>query len=187
MPLHVSIEYTLARHNHETFIVFYMGLYQSIRHNTHARLEAYETVLVSRPRFFDHFASHGYMHVTHCRVSHELTFREIRGYIRHCRWGLALVPRVRVTLMLMSADGLMVPTIHINGSSRERLVEDLCDAVTALHDAKTALNRTTPNGRDYYPQGKEALDRALRAHERRMSSLGVIIDELTAIVDEIGV
>jgi hypothetical protein len=52
---------------------------------------------------------------------------------------------------------LAVPTIHLNGTSRESLMEDLLGAYHALTEAIAALGRACPNGRDYYPQGNDAL------------------------------
>ena len=88
--------------------------------------------------------------------------------------------------MLMTTEGLMVPTIHMNGTSRESLIEQLCNAVDAMHDAGKLLAAAAPNGRDYYPQGNDAIYKASKDHEARMASLRKIIDELSAIAYEIG-
>ena len=74
------------------------------------------------------------------------------------------------------------PTIHLNGTSKERLVEDLCDACNAIDAAYEALKKTAPNGRDYYPQGPEALERATGEHMLRLRKLDAIKGELEQIV-----
>lgn len=47
---------------------------------------------------------------------------------------------------------LVVPTIHLNGSSRERLTGALEKAAEAVRLAQEALTETSPHGRDYYVQ-----------------------------------
>ena len=55
---------------------------------------------------------------------------------------------------------MILPTIHLNGTSREGLREQVRRAHEAANDLRQALMEMTPNGRDYYPQGK-------RRHPRR--------------------
>jgi hypothetical protein len=83
---------------------------------------------------------------------------------------------------------MMLPTIHLNGTSKERLIEDLCEASHALDSAFEALKRTAPNGRDYYPQGPAALSMAEDEHTDRLRRLDAIkneIDALTVAIDSI--
>ena len=83
---------------------------------------------------------------------------------------------------------MQLPTIHLNGTSKERLIEDLCHASHALDAAYDALRQTAPNGRDYYPQGPDALAKATDEHHRRLGRLDEIkkeVDELTLAVDRI--
>jgi hypothetical protein len=80
---------------------------------------------------------------------------------------------------------LMKPTVHLNGTSKERLLEDYCDAIDALHNAGKALAKTCPNGRDYYPQGNGAINTAMNEHEERMRKLRVVIRELETIAHDL--
>lgn len=80
---------------------------------------------------------------------------------------------------------LAIPTVHLNGTSRESLTEQLCDAVHALHEAGRKLATASPNGRDYYTQGNGALNVAMNQHETRMNKLREIISELEAIAEKI--
>lgn len=80
---------------------------------------------------------------------------------------------------------LAIPTIHLNGTSRETLIEQLCDAVHALHEAGRKLAAAAPNGRDYYPAGAGAINVAMDQHEARMKKLREIIAELEAIAEAI--
>jgi hypothetical protein len=44
--------------------------------------------------------------------------------------------------------GLAIPTIHLNGTSREQLLKDLQKAANRVRDALAAVEQTAPNGRD---------------------------------------
>lgn len=79
----------------------------------------------------------------------------------------------------------MIPTIHMNGTSKDALVEALLEAVHALHEAGSALAKTCPNGRDYYPQGEVAIHVAMQEHAARMAALRGIIVELETIAKKI--
>jgi hypothetical protein len=48
---------------------------------------------------------------------------------------------------------MIYPTIHPNGTTKERLLETIEGASLALKIAEEKLEQTAPNGRDYYPQG----------------------------------
>jgi hypothetical protein len=80
---------------------------------------------------------------------------------------------------------LTIPSIHLNGTSRDALVEGYCDAIDALHDAGRKLAASYPNGRDYYIQGQEAVQLAMAEHETRMRKLKEIISEIEQIVEAI--
>lgn len=44
---------------------------------------------------------------------------------------------------------LVLPQINLNGSPRERLVEQQCDVMAAIRELLMALEEASPNGRDY--------------------------------------
>lgn len=79
----------------------------------------------------------------------------------------------------------MVPTIHLNGTSRESLIEATCNAADKLRDALDTLRQMGPNGRDYYPQGPDALHKAVDEHLARMGKVQAVLDELEAFVNAI--
>lgn len=76
-----------------------------------------------------------------------------------------------------------VPTIHLNGTSKERLLDDYCAALSALAKAREALIPTGPNMRDYYVQPDGAANHriALDAHRRRIADLDAITREIMAL------
>ncbi len=77
------------------------------------------------------------------------------------------------------------PTVHLNGTSRDELVEALAMAIHSIHESGRALARTCPNGRDYYVQGPSAIGRALDQHEARMGKLREVAAELEQIAESI--
>jgi hypothetical protein len=80
---------------------------------------------------------------------------------------------------------LAVPTIHLNGTSKEALIEQLLEAGSAIRVAVEKLNAAWPNGRDYYVQSPRAYAEAdSQWNERRKKLLGVM-EELAAITERI--
>lgn len=80
---------------------------------------------------------------------------------------------------------LAVPTVHLNGTSRGMLVKELETAYDALGAAYEAMRECGPNGRDYYPQGPGALERAIRQHFDRLSRVDSVRSELEALIGKI--
>lgn len=82
----------------------------------------------------------------------------------------------------MSANrDLMVPTVHLNGTSGEDLESQLEEAVQTVMNAITALAEAAPNARDYYTQGPGAFGKAVAQHELRAEKLRGVRDELMAV------
>lgn len=75
---------------------------------------------------------------------------------------------------------MMFPTVHLNGTSREALLEAIEAAHSALLNAQHLLAQTAPNGRDYYVQGPDALYKAQDEHCARMRKLADVKEELEA-------
>jgi len=44
---------------------------------------------------------------------------------------------------------MRLPTIHLNGTSREELVQQRVDVVEALDAVETVIGKAWPHGRDY--------------------------------------
>jgi len=75
----------------------------------------------------------------------------------------------------------IVPTVHLNGTSRDALVDQLRAAIEAIHAAESKLTAAAPHGRDYYPQGSDAIRVAQQEHAARLTKLQEIERELTQI------
>jgi pantothenate synthetase len=80
---------------------------------------------------------------------------------------------------------MMMPTIHLNGTSREELIEQHVAAVAALNRALEAMARAAPHGRDYYPQGAGAIQQAIQEHNDRVARVSLVFAELTEIAEDL--
>jgi hypothetical protein len=82
---------------------------------------------------------------------------------------------------------MMIPTIHLNGTAKQDLMDALSDAYFAIGEAQRKLADTAPNGRDYYPQGGEAIYTATEEHRARWQKLEDVrreLDELRNGIDK---
>lgn len=73
---------------------------------------------------------------------------------------------------------LSVPMVHMNGTSRQSLVEGYSAAALALDAAMEALRATYPNGRDYYLKPSLSLRDAEDQHRARLAKLTEVRMEL---------
>lgn len=87
----------------------------------------------------------------------------------------------------MNETKVIVPTIHLNGSSASNLLEEIAEAQEAIHNTLEKLYAMSPNARDYYVQGDGATRKAVTEHLNRIESICKVRDELRAISDGIHV
>ena len=80
---------------------------------------------------------------------------------------------------------MMLPTVHLNGTSKGELLQQLCDANSALSAALRALAEAAPNGRDYYPQGADAIGKAITEHTARLQAIKNVQKEILAIAEHV--
>jgi hypothetical protein len=81
---------------------------------------------------------------------------------------------------------MKTPTVHLNGTSKTALLEQIEVAHAALRNAEQALAEMTPNGRDYYPQGPNAIYEALtehRARQQKVTDVRVELERLAEAID----
>lgn len=72
----------------------------------------------------------------------------------------------------------MIPTVHLNGTGKQHLVQELLDAHKAVGAAILALHQVTVHGRDFYPQGPNAYGQARHEMDARLLTLHALQDEL---------
>src|SRR6478672_1946088 len=82
-------------------------------------------------------------------------------------------------------SALIFPTVHRNGTHGPDLLELQLDARSAILDAIKALQTAGPNGRDYYPQGPDAIQLAIAQHSDRLALLNRVYNELSQIAEAI--
>lgn len=80
---------------------------------------------------------------------------------------------------------MMLPTIHMNGTSARTLLDDIEEASNALLIAQNALRAMSPNGRDYYPQGPDAIQTAIDEHQARIDRVRGVREELNTLAEAI--
>lgn len=77
------------------------------------------------------------------------------------------------------------PLVHLNGTSKEDLLDQVRNASTIARELKSALSTMYPNMRDYYPLGEEAFTRAKSQLLRQMTSVNTILNELSFMYEGI--
>jgi len=80
---------------------------------------------------------------------------------------------------------VLIPTVHLNGSSGEVLLDQYTTAAESIRKALDAVCNSGPNARDYYVQGPDVALAAQREHEARIASLKRVRAELAAIAEGI--
>ena len=80
---------------------------------------------------------------------------------------------------------MMLPTIHLNGTSRAELLAGYVEAIDALGEAIAALRRAAPNGRDYYQQGPYAYPQAREEHIAHIAALDAIRQDLNTLAEHV--
>jgi len=80
---------------------------------------------------------------------------------------------------------LTVPSVHLNGTSREELLRQVQAAWQAVWQARDALAKASPNARDYYLQGELAYPAARAEHDRRARALLEVQEELSQLAEAI--
>lgn len=76
---------------------------------------------------------------------------------------------------------MILPVIHLNGSSAARLAETYKIAIISLETALNRLAEAAPNGRDYYPLGESAFEEAREEHFARIKKLETVRDEFAEL------
>ena len=80
---------------------------------------------------------------------------------------------------------MRIPTVHLNGTSKRQLLHQFAESAIAIQNAMDVLSYNAPHGRDYYPQGEEAIEEALAEHRARISKLNAVRIELLDIAQAV--
>lgn len=87
--------------------------------------------------------------------------------------------------MPANQKSLIIPTVHLNGTSQNDLLQQLIDATSTLRTAREAMQKAAPNGRDYYVQNDNALRTAIQQHTDRLTKIDEVIADYETIMEGI--
>ena len=76
---------------------------------------------------------------------------------------------------------MIKPTVHLNGTSAQSLANQYGHARQKVREALEALQHIETHGRDYYVQGPNAYHIAAEQHQRRVTYLSMVHDDLLEI------
>ena len=82
---------------------------------------------------------------------------------------------------------LMVPSVHLNGTAKKDLIEQILDVIRQLRKVQAAMAEATPHGRDYYVQTSQAIHQAMSQHVVRAHTINELITDYEEIVCKIDV
>jgi hypothetical protein len=77
------------------------------------------------------------------------------------------------------------PTVHLNGTSGEMLLEGYKAAAIAVNEALCKLEESAPNARDYYVQGAREFSHAMDEHMLRCHKLTAVREELVGLLHHV--
>lgn len=77
------------------------------------------------------------------------------------------------------------PVVHLNGTSRNTLLEGYSAASDAIYDAMQKVRKIEFNGRDYYPKGPSSFERARDQFHAALKKLEEAREYFTAISCEL--
>lgn len=69
---------------------------------------------------------------------------------------------------------MMIPTVHLNGTGKKNLLDELEVAYAKIGEALDALRQVTVHGRDYYVQGPHAYGQARTEMDARLTALETV-------------
>ena len=79
---------------------------------------------------------------------------------------------------------MQYPTVHLNGTSEESLLDGYASANNALLAAIAALEACAPNGRDYYVNGGD-INAACAEHKNRIAALTAVRCDINELAEHV--
>jgi hypothetical protein len=77
---------------------------------------------------------------------------------------------------------IIAPCVHLNGTSKDALLDQLGAVYSALENARHMLQQAAPNGRDYYI-GPHSLNDAIMQQRDRLLALDTVQRSVEAEMD----
>jgi hypothetical protein len=73
---------------------------------------------------------------------------------------------------------MITPTIHMNGDTAKTLTGQWKAVYTASNALLEALRLARPHGRNFYPQGEQAISIAQNEHQQREQAVLTIVEDI---------
>lgn len=83
----------------------------------------------------------------------------------------------------MNSSVSIFPTIHLNGTSPEMLREGYLNAYRSVGTAIQSIESIEFNSRDYYPQGHEAWNKAVKERREQVMKLAEVQKYLLEVAE----
>lgn len=80
-------------------------------------------------------------------------------------------------------SNLVLPVVHLNGTSKNGLLQQYCDSMAALRKAIQSL--PAPHGRDYYPKGEDVIQAAIAQREGWQIAIQNVLDQVEEIATHV--
>ena len=77
---------------------------------------------------------------------------------------------------------LSIPTVHMNGTSKNELLDQLSSVYEALDNVLDVMRNASPNGRDYYTQEHGSFEKAVTEHRHRALKVYAVRDEVETLI-----
>lgn len=84
------------------------------------------------------------------------------------------------------STALILPSVHLNGTSREMLLDGYTDAYRKLIEFREAFNSIEHNARDYYVQGPDAYYKARDQRDAERQRIAELMRYLEAHLLHLG-
>ena len=78
-----------------------------------------------------------------------------------------------------------MPCVHLNGTSRETLIDQRMDVITSIKVVIATMRRVAPNARDYYPNDPGSYERARAQYEARVICMHALLSEEVKILSHL--
>jgi hypothetical protein len=83
----------------------------------------------------------------------------------------------------------IITLVHLKGTSKESLIEQYAEAYNAVGAAQEALQKASPNGRNYYPLPAGSFEKARNEYieqAKKLAEVRTFLESLIIGIDEQG-
>jgi hypothetical protein len=84
-----------------------------------------------------------------------------------------------------SSDNALTPVVHLNGTSFDSLLEQWKHVWRGLDQTLKVMGENSPNGRDYYPKGEFAFQKARDKWQSMFNAIREMSKEVKVVIEQI--